>query len=149
MAVVIHPATSDIDRKAIEILVNRDAQGQPDVEFQLAMLLDSRELEPAAKMQPPRSRFAPHPLPDRRRPRRLDAQHANIVKSAPAGEVREQPPNNLDRRFDKRGGTSGKCRRHRTALSNVSQVLFLQRSTSERCPGPHGTRCNEHSAIAV
>ena len=67
------------------------------------------------KMQPPRPRFAPHPLPYDCRSRRFDAEHSHIIEVAPAGKVRQQLPDCLDWSLDDGGGTSEIGWRHTTS----------------------------------
>lgn len=54
-------------------------------------------------MEPTRSRFAGHKLADRRWSHWIDAVHANIVEVAPAREVCEQPPHDVNWGIDEVG----------------------------------------------
>ena len=111
-AMVVDAAAGSAEGNAVERFVDLDCQRHSDVHLELVLrLVDASELERDLQMQPARARFAAHPLADNRRPRRLDALDAHVVEAAPAGELCEQLPHNVDRGLDDLDGTSGvSCR---------------------------------------
>jgi hypothetical protein len=107
VAMVIDAAALGIERDTVERFVHRQPQREPALELEFVLcVVDQRVLETDSQMQPPRPRFAPHPLPYDCRSGRFDSEHSHIIEVAPACKVRQQLPDCLDRSFDDCGGTN-------------------------------------------
>jgi hypothetical protein len=71
--------------------------------------VDASELERDTEAEPARACLAEQALAFDGRPRRFDADNANVEEIAPPGQVSEQPPHDIDRCLNDFGGASYLC----------------------------------------
>jgi hypothetical protein len=119
-----------LKRHAVHHLVNRNAQWQPRVHLKpVTRSVDECVFKGNPKMQPARSRFTEHALAYRCRPRRFDADDANVKETTPAREINEPLPHDADGRLDDLSGTSCVgCRRDRKRFSLVAGNVLVIRA---------------------
>lgn len=104
---VVDATSLALKRNTIDRLVNNNAKRKPCIQLELVIRrIDERVLKRDAKMQPTRARLTEHALALDRRARRFDADDANVVEAAPAGDIREHCPHSANGRLNNFGGAS-------------------------------------------
>ena len=101
-------------------------------------------------MQPARARLTEHALTLDRRARGFDADDANVIKAAPAGDIRKHHPHDADRRLHNPGGASYVvCRRN--GAESIGWVAWVEVNHSQEgaAPAPQQTCRTQESVLTI